>query len=84
MEKDLSSGANGPFAEELRSRLIAQIKISTALKDHLAACNKELSNLRKERGVLEFRIRELSQELTLAKTLSKPVSQYFLITQLKE
>ena len=70
-----ASDNKGPLVEELRSRLVAQIKITTALKDHFKACNNELVSLRKEKGILEFRIRELSQELALAKTLSKPVSR---------
>ena len=64
--------------EELRTRIQAQNKVIETLKNHLSSYSGiecELRTLRQEKGHLEFRIRELSQKLVLAKTLNKPVFQ---------
>jgi len=62
------------FIGELKGRLISQMKLIDCLKENLIATKARESDLQKEKELLEFRIREINQELTLSKTLNKPVS----------
>jgi hypothetical protein len=64
------------FIGQLKERLVSQMKLVTCLKENLSSARAQLAELVKEKGLQEFRIRELTQELSLAKTLSKPVSYF--------